>query len=104
MKTNNVHVIREAVIMLLRRNGHSVIEAVDQWDRVYSVQYEKASPNVTHCWIIGEYTFEFTKVGEPKVSPVQAETPAVSHRLRNMLVMMAVLGVIGIALVMFAIH
>jgi hypothetical protein len=74
MQKANVHIIREAVILLLRRNGYSVIEATDKWDRVYSVQYQQATPNVTHVWHIGGQALEFIKIDtSERAEPVQEQ-------------------------------
>lgn len=61
MFATKVQTIREHVIALLIRAGHSKIEAVDKWDDVYSREYYSAKPGVTVRWLIGEYEFEFTK-------------------------------------------
>jgi hypothetical protein len=61
MIATKIQTIREAVIGLLKRTGHSQIEAVDKWDDVYSKLYASAKPGHKVIWHIGEYVFEFTK-------------------------------------------
>jgi hypothetical protein len=70
MIATNIHVIRENVILLLRRSGYSVIEATEQWDSVYSKQYFRALPGHKYTWHIGQYTFEFTKQKGENVDPL----------------------------------
>ena len=54
--------IHEAVVTLLKRSGYGAIEAERLWDTTYSTQFHQAEPGHTTTWVIGEYTFEFTKV------------------------------------------
>jgi hypothetical protein len=75
MIATQIRTIREEVILLLRKSGHSVIEAIEKWDRVYSVQYAQAQPGITHTWHIGDYEFEFTKQAT-KINALQAITQA----------------------------
>ena len=63
MVATSIQTIRQAIIALLRRSGHSPIEATNKWDKVYKRTIEHATPNVTHKLIIGKYTFEYTKKG-----------------------------------------
>ena len=72
MKATHKSTIHQAVVALIRRQGYSPIEAERQWDRVYSEQYDRAVPGVSHVWKIGQYDFEFTKVFEGRdVDPLQ---------------------------------
>jgi hypothetical protein len=64
MVTSHKSTIHRAVVGLIVRTGTGRIEAERQWDRVYSEQYDRAVPGVTHTWKIGQYDFEFTKVFE----------------------------------------
>jgi hypothetical protein len=63
MIATTIHTIRVVVIGLLQKSGHTLIEATQKWDSIYSKQYRDAKPNVTHAWVIGRYTFEFIKKG-----------------------------------------
>jgi hypothetical protein len=62
MFTRKPATIHQSVVALLKRAGYSPIEAERLWDTVYSKQYTQAPAGVTTTWVIGEYTFEFTKV------------------------------------------
>lgn len=62
MVTSHKSTIHQAVVRLIVRTGTGRIEAERQWDSIYSAQYDRAVPGVTHTWKIGEYDFEFTKV------------------------------------------
>lgn len=59
--TSNLSVVRSQVIGLLRSElGLSPIQAVNQWDTVYSQEIINAAPG-THRFLIGNYEVEFTK-------------------------------------------
>lgn len=97
MQRANVHIIREAVILLLRQSGYSVIEAVDKWDRVYSPQYYQATPNVTHVWHIGGQALEFIKVETSE--PIEQVQEQASPKLLAWTVAFALLGLFTLALI-----
>jgi hypothetical protein len=96
MIATNIHIIRESVILLLRRNGYSVIEAVDKWDRVYSLQYNQATPNVPHIWRFGEYELEFIKTGNTE--PIEQVQTQASPKLLAWVVAFALLTLFTCAL------
>jgi hypothetical protein len=97
MIATNIHIIRESVILLLRRNGYSVIEATDKWDRVYSVQYSQATPNVPHIWHFGEYELEFIKTGDSE--PIEQVQTQASSGLLAWVVAFALLTLFTAALI-----
>ncbi len=91
MKVTSIRIIREDVILLLRRSGYSVVEAVEKWDNVYSAQYYKAKPGVQHTWLIGDYTIEFTKSAE--ITTAEIEEPSKPNYTWLALVAIALVGI-----------
>lgn len=69
MIATTTHTIRENIIRLLEKSGHTPLQAVNKWDNVYSKQYRDAKPGIAHVWIIGEYEFIFTKQGDERWKP-----------------------------------
>ncbi len=102
MIANNVSVIREEVVKLLRHSGYNVIEATDLWNRIYSKEYFLAKPGRTTIWLIGEYQFTFTKQGEPETTKIKPTYEKVSRRPSAWLIVALIVSLICIALVVIA--
>jgi hypothetical protein len=102
MVTSHKSTIHRAVVGLIVRTGTGRIEAERQWDSVYSAQYDRAVPGVTHTWKIGAYDFEFTKVFEGRDrSPLdvieQNEIPQASSKLFGWVAFFALLTIVTFA-------